>query len=131
MNRLLLRDSEFGKLSRASLRKQLSYWLDTLIDKRSIRIPTVDDTLLSVFLATQSGIRTTVVVDDSAVVRVLGNSSVQWIDAQVSKEARQRAEEISNAVDRLIASAKDYDGSSTVYPVYSRLFEQSRRGVSR
>jgi transcriptional regulator with XRE-family HTH domain len=131
MNRLLARDAEFARLSQSSLRKQLAHFIDIVLDDSAARTPLVDDNWLSLFFAGQSGVRTPVVVDGSTVVRVLGNNSVQWIDADASDEARQRVEAISTAVDRLIATAKGNDGSSTVYSVYSRLFEQSRPGVSR
>jgi hypothetical protein len=131
MNRLFSREAEFTAVPKSTLRRQLGHLLDTVIDEFNVSMPAVDSSAHATFHALNAQVRTTVLIDDTTLVRVLMNGSIQWVDGGASNEAGQFVAHVGAQVDTLLASAIDPNGQAVIYGAYDRLFGGRRCEVSR
>lgn len=131
IQRMLECEAEFTALPASTVRRQLMYFVNHIIDELGIALPIVDDTAHSLFLAFNAQVRTTVLIDDNALVRVLANGSVQWVDAEASQDASQLVFQVAERVEKLVATAIDLNGSTTLFNAFESRFAKSHREVAR
>jgi hypothetical protein len=122
VQRMLARDAEFTSMPASTLRRQLAHFLDHIIDELGVAVPIVSDSAHALFLAFNSQVRTTVLIDDTRLVMVLMNGSVQWVEAGASDDAEQLVGQTATRVERLLATAVDPDGRNTFYAAHERCF---------